>query len=220
MIAGSSSSRREFGVAMTGSAMSEQLLWCLREAQRTGSVGSGALEDHLEQAAGYFASFPPLDGVCVDLGSGGGLPALPLALAYSATSWTLVEAWERRAALLRRFVRLLDLTGRVTTVHDRAERVAQGILRGKADVVTARSFGPPAVTLECAAPMVRVGGQIVLSVREAEPPWPIDRLKQLGLVCGSDWQVGRFHYRSAESVARCPERFPRRPGQAEKSPLF
>ena len=165
---------------MTGSPMSEQLLWCLREAQRTGSVGSGALEDHLEQAAGYFASVRPLGGVCVDLGSGWGLPALPLALAHPTTSWTLVEAWERRAALLRRFVRLLELTGRVSIVHDRAERAARGILRGAADVVTARSFGPAAVTLECAAPLVRVGGQIVLSVREAETAWPIDRFEQLG----------------------------------------
>ena len=205
---------------MTGSPMSEQLFWCLREAQRTGSVGSGALEDHLEQAAGYFASGGPPGGVCVDLGSGGGLPALPLALAYPTTSWTLVEAWERRAALLRRFVRLLELTGRVSVVHDRAERAARGSLRGAADVVTARSFGPAAVTLECAAPLVRVGGQIILSVREAELPWPIDQLEQLGLGAGTDWQAGRFHYRCVESVARCPEKYPRRPGQAEKIPLF
>ena len=138
---------------MTGSPMSEQLFWCLREAQRTGSVGSGALEDHLEQAAGYFASGGPPGGVCVDLGSGGGLPALPLALAYPTTSWTLVEAWERRAALLRRFVRLLELTGRVSVVHDRAERAARGSLRGAA--TAAEVLQVPPVSLGNRTPVLR-----------------------------------------------------------------
>jgi hypothetical protein len=201
--------------------MTEQLLACLREAQRTGSVGSGALEDHLEQAAGYTAPFGGrLDGACVDLGSGGGLPALPLALAHPTTSWTLVEGWARRAALLRRFVRLLELPARVAVVAERAEIVGRGPLRGTADVVTARAFAPAAVTLECAAPLLRLGGVVVLSVRLDEPSWPSWALTELGLDGVAEWHGGRHHYRSAVAVSPCAVRLPRRPGTPEKSPLF
>jgi 16S rRNA (guanine527-N7)-methyltransferase len=206
---------------MNHEPMTEQLLACLREAQRTGSVGSGALEDHLEQALGYFAPIgSPLDGICVDLGSGGGLPALPLALTHRATSWVLVEAWERRAALLRRFVRLLELNDRVEVIADRAESVGRGSWRGTAHIVTARSFGRAAVALECAAPLLRVGGCVVLSVRDAEPAWPVTALDVLGLADPTEWQAGRFNYRSVQSVEAVADRFPRRPGLPEKSPLF
>ena len=201
--------------------MTEQLRACLREAQRTGSVGSGALEDHLEQAAGYTVPFGgQLDGTCVDLGSGGGLPALPLALAHPHTTWTLVEAWARRAALLRRFLRLLELTDRVSVMAERAELVGRGLRRATADVVTARSFAPAAVTLESAAPLLRPGGVVVLSVRVDDAAWPTPVLDELGLGRVADWQVGPHHYRSAVAVAACAERFPRRPGIPERSPLF
>ena len=48
--------------------------------------------------------------------------------------------------------------------------------------MTARSFGPPAATAECAAPLLAVGGLLVVS----EPPdgpdrWPADALAALGL---------------------------------------
>jgi 16S rRNA (guanine527-N7)-methyltransferase len=194
---------------------------CLAEAQQIGAISPGGLDDQLVQATGYFsdvAADAPLR--IVDLGSGGGLPALPLALAYRNTEWVLVEAWARRAALLRRFVRLLELRTRVSVRAERAEVVGRSDLRGWADVVTARSFGPAAVTLECAAPLLRVGGTVRLSVRADDPSWPVEVLDELGLRFDAHWQTERGEYRRCVAVRPCPAKWPRRPGVPERKPLF
>lgn len=198
-----------------------RLLGCLSDAQQIGAVGPGSLEEQVLHALGYTAGDPDLvTARAVDLGSGGGLPALPLALAYPESTWVLVETWARRATMLRRFVRELGLLGRVTVLTERAEVAGRGPNRGQADLVTARAFGPPAVALECAAPLLRVGGRVVLSVRHDEPVWPAAVLATLGLAVEGGWQVEHFAYRSATLRETCPPRFPRRSGQPERSPLF
>ena len=198
-----------------------QLLRCLGDAQRIGAVGPGSLDDQLTQALGY-AEGPTcgLAGRVVDLGSGGGLPALPLACTWPDSTWLLVESWTRRAALLRRVVRELVLGARVVVTSERAELVGHGPERGNADVVTARSFGPAAVTLECAAPLLAPGGRLLISVRASEPLWPAEGLAAVGLAFETEWRVARYAYRSLISNGRCPADFPRRPGVPERLPLF
>lgn len=194
---------------------------CLREAQRTGAVGPGDLEEQIRQALGFFDGLDLPGGArVVDLGSGGGLPALPLALAEPKTNWLLVEAWSRRAAMLRRFVRQLELQQRVRVVTGRAEDLGRGAERGQADIVVARSFGPAAVALECAAPLLRVGGVAVLSVHADDGPWPEDKLVLLGLTVDRNWRCGKFHYRAARAIELCVPRYPRSPGEPKQRPLF
>jgi 16S rRNA (guanine527-N7)-methyltransferase len=156
----------------------------------------------------------------IDLGSGGGLPALPLALTHPHTRWVLVEAWGRRAALLRRSVRTLGLVARVEVLAQRAELVGRGPHRGHADLVTARSFGPAAVTLECAAPLLRVGGEVRISVRQDEPAWPVSVLDRLGLDAPVQWTHGESAYRRCTLVRPSADDLPRRPGVPERRPLF
>ena len=194
---------------------------CLTDAQRIGAISPGGLDDQLVQATGFFADLPPdTEAFVIDLGSGGGLPALPLALRYPATRWVLVEAWARRAALLRRMVRTLDLGERVTVRAERAESVGRSELRGTVDVVTARSFGPAAVALECAAPLLRTGGEVRISVRGDDAGWPGEVRDELGLGPAVDWQVGPFHYRRCVRLGAVSPTYPRRPGVPERRPLF
>lgn len=150
------------------------------------------------------------------------MPGLVLAIALPAWRWDLVETGARRAAFLERAVRTLDLDDRVRVRHLRAEELGRiGGERATADAVTARSFGAPAVTAECAAPLLRPGGVVAVS----EPPagaaerWPVAGLERLGLAVAQ---------RRAEppalvvlrQVAPCPDRYPRRPGLPAKRPLW
>jgi 16S rRNA (guanine527-N7)-methyltransferase len=92
----------------------------------------------------------------------------------------------------------------------------------KFDLVTARSFGPPAVTAECAVRFLRVGGVLIIS----EPPgdrsderWSVKGLSLLGLVA-----QGRSRYGTAYEVL-VKERptdaeYPRPSGVPKKKPLF
>ena len=162
---------------------------------------------------------PPL---ALDLGSGGGVPGLPLALAWPLTEWVLVDAGERRAEFLGQAVAELGLGERVGVVRRRAEELGRDpAQRGRYPLVTARSFGSPAVTAECAAPLLAIGGRLIVS----EPPlatghrWPAAALAGLGL---EPERLIRLQagYQVLRQVAPCPERFPRRSGVPAKRPLF
>lgn len=74
---------------------------------------------------------------CVDLGSGGGSPAIPLKIAREQLVLTMVEARERKSAFLREAVRHLELTN-VTVLTGRAEALP-GTMNNLADVVTLRA---------------------------------------------------------------------------------
>jgi 16S rRNA (guanine527-N7)-methyltransferase len=101
----------------------------------------------------------------------------------------------------------------------RAEMVGrEDDLRGAALGVMARSFGPPAATAECAAPLLAVGGILVVS----EPPdspdrWPEAPLAALGLSASAVRVPGMKVLRQTHL---CPGVYPRRTGLPTKRPLF
>jgi 16S rRNA (guanine527-N7)-methyltransferase len=190
----------------------------LERAQRLGFLGPGPVADHLRHAEGFVAA-TTAPGQALDLGSGAGVPGLALAMLWPDSHWILLDANERRGALLEQAVAELDLIERVTVVTDRAERAARDERwRGALDLVVARSFGPPAVTAECASGFLRVGGQLLVS----EPPieddtrWPATPLAELGLT--DRGQVGPI--RVLEQLAAASEQFPRRVGMPGKRPLW
>jgi 16S rRNA (guanine527-N7)-methyltransferase len=196
------------------------LLRTLERAQQLGFLGPGPVGDHLTHAAGYLPALADVQGRIADLGSGAGVPGLPIALARPDLEVVLVDAGERRAAFLRRAVEDLGLADRVEVVLGRAESVGRSELRGRLDAVVARGFGAPAVTAECAAPLLRRGGRLLVS----EPPqggerWPPVPLAGLGLAVGRRW-TGPPALQALEQVAPCPERCPRRDGVPAKRPLF
>jgi 16S rRNA (guanine527-N7)-methyltransferase len=202
--------------------MSDGLTQVLAEAQRHGWIGQGPLDEQLRHAGAFTQLLGGGPAVIFDLGSGGGLPALPCALALPETRWVLIESQQRRADHLASAVRRLDLGDRVEVLHARAEDVGRDpARRGTADAVTSRSFGPPAVVAECAAPLLRVGGRLLVS----EPPggadrWPAEDLDELALGAAEMCDVDDLRFTAMTQVAPCSERYPRRPGAIERSPLW
>jgi 16S rRNA (guanine527-N7)-methyltransferase len=196
----------------------------LERAQGLGFLGPGPVVAHIVHSRGFAAGLDGPPGRFLDLGSGGGVPGLVLALDWPDADVVLLDAGERRCAFLREAVKRLGLDGRADVVRQRAEEAGRSAaLRGGFDLVVARSFGPPAVTAECAAPFLRVGGHLVVSEPPAEADkagrWPPEGLSALGLVVGGTWRP-EYGYQSLLQSAPCPERYPRRVGQAAKRPLF
>ena len=89
-------------------------------------------------------------------------------------------------------------------------------------MVTARGFGPPAVTAECAAPLLAVRGRLVVS----EPPeeddrrWPTKALAELGLRPSGRLEQAFARFQVLRQEQLCPVTFPRRSGVPAKRPLF
>jgi 16S rRNA (guanine527-N7)-methyltransferase len=102
-------------------------------------------------------------------------------------------------------------------------------LRGAFDLVVARGFGSPAVTAECGAPFLRVGGTLVVSepppddkavdTAEVSARWAPTGLARLGLAVGRSW-TGKYGYQALDQLEPCPPRYARRPGIPAKRPLF
>jgi len=195
------------------------LLEQLRRSQALGFLGPGPVETHVEHARAFLAALEGVAGTVVDLGSGGGVPGLVVGRARPDLHLVLLDAMAKRCRFLEAAVVALDLDAEV--VEGRAEEVARGSLRGAASAVLARSFGPPAATAECAAPLLRVAGRLIVS----EPPagvgrWPAEGLAELGLVPAARLTVGEATVQVLDQVAPCPARYPRRVGLPTKRPLF
>jgi 16S rRNA (guanine527-N7)-methyltransferase len=147
------------------------LLAALTIAQRVGVTGETDLVAAVAHARAFVRCLEevPTGSSLVDLGSGGGLPGIVIAHDRPDLRVTLVERRRSRADLLVRMAGRISRDrpsdgGRIRVTSEDAERIAtppDGF-----DAATARSFGPPEVTLRTAVDLVRAGGLVVIS----DPP--------------------------------------------------
>ena len=150
-----------FGPAVDAAAEYARLL--ATEGTVRGMIGPREVprlwERHLLNSAAI-ASLVSVGARVVDVGSGAGLPGIPLALARPDLTVTLLEPLARRVAFLTECVHRLGLE-RVTVVRGRAE---EGPIRrqlGGADVVTARAVAPLDKLAGWCLPLLRPGGLLL-----------------------------------------------------------
>ena len=208
--------------------MTDELLGLLEESRQRGFLGPGPVEVHLDHARAFVVAAEVPPSRALDLGAGGGLPGLVLAaIAWPDARWTFLDAMAKRTAFLREAVDRLGLADRVEVLTERAEVAGRDAEhRGGYDLVVARSFGPPAVVLECAAPLLRPGGRLVVS----EPPdavlaerWPPEGVRAFGGAAPRAVTAGHrheVHLVVIDQHEACPDRYPRRVGVPTKRPLF
>jgi 16S rRNA (guanine527-N7)-methyltransferase len=104
----------------------------------------------------------------VDVGSGGGLPGIPLKIARPDLEVTLIEADQAKAAFLVHACATLGLEG-VEVVARRAEEAGHDPrLREGFDVCVARALAPMPVLAELCLGLVRVGGRLLAQKTDAE----------------------------------------------------
>lgn len=108
--------------------------------------------------SGVAAPLLETEASVVDVGSGAGLPGIPLAIARPDCSVVLVEPLERRCVFLQEMVDGLNL-GNCRVVRGRADQVVDDC--GGADVVTSRAVAPLAKLSAWSAPLLRVGGHLL-----------------------------------------------------------
>lgn len=196
----------------------------LRRSRELGFLGPGPVGAHIEHASAFAPALP--DGARVlDLGSGGGVPGLVLAVQRPDLRLVLLDVRQRRVRFLDAAIHDLGVADRVDAVEGRAEDVARDpAFRHRFDAVVSRSFGAPAVTAECAVAFLRAPGGVLLV---SEPPDPADDrwssalLGELGLEDGGlvAAEADGARVRQLRVVTQCPDRYPRRSGIPAKRPL-
>lgn len=208
-----------FGVPESRAAALEQVLEHSREL---GFLGPGPSVFHVEHAL-MTVSLSPERGQLLDLGSGGGVPGLVVAVARPELEVVLLDAMAKRCDFLAESVHLMGLTDQVSVQHGRAEVLARRPdLRGQFDVVTARSFGPPAATAECSSGFLRVDGRLLVSEPPEDDPsrWPAGPLFGLGLELVGRHSDDRSTVAEFRQTELCSPEIPRRDGVPAKKPRW
>jgi 16S rRNA (guanine527-N7)-methyltransferase len=134
----------------------------------------------------------------VDLGSGAGLPGIPLAIALRDVQFTLAEVRSKRAAFLELAIERLGLSNARVHASPAQQLPAQGF-----DAATARAFAPQVEAWSVAHALLRPGGSLVLFAGErdsgrirfegAQPPTVFDPEQTLDLKAtpGDSWRTSR-----------------------------
>ncbi len=202
-----------------------RLLEILASAQSQGFLGPGDPASHLAHARGFAdaaLSCGPPPARYADMGTGGGVPGLVLAALWPDARSALIESSARRCVALRGWVEDLGLT-RVEVLEGRADSWARDPAhRETFDLVTARSFARPGITLEIAAGLACVGGIVVVSEPPvaAEERWPAHGVEELGFAPAVAVIAREAHYACLRKVRAAGAKVPRQAARLRKRPLF
>lgn len=164
----------------------------------------------------------------IDIGTGGGLPGMPLAVARPDVEFTLLDATGKKVDFLRGCVETLGLTN-ATPIQGRAEVLGhEPGHRQRYDLATVRAVGKVAEIAEYGLPMVKVGGQMLAmkgKAAEEELDAAGDALSMLGageLALIDAYPEGVDSELVLISILKdrpTPKAYPREPGVPRKSPL-
>jgi len=146
------------------------------------------------------------DGSVVDVGSGGGVPGIPLAASLPDRAVTLLEANARKCEFLRRWA-----PPNARVIQGRAEEQEPDVY----GAAVAKALAPPEVAAEWCLPLVHPGGAAILWVGSNADASRVARVAEL-LAAELEEEDGFFVLRK---VAPTPAGFPRRVGVARKRPL-
>jgi 16S rRNA (guanine527-N7)-methyltransferase len=147
------------------------------------------------------------EGPIVDVGSGGGVPGIPLAVSLPDRAFTLLEANGRKCDFLREWA-----PPNATVVQGRAEEHETD----RFGVAVAKALAPPPVAAEWCLPLVRSGGAAVLWVG---PSANLDRVVAVADQLNAELEEAPRGFIVLRKEGPTPPGFPRRTGVARKRPL-
>ena len=156
------------------------------------------------RAAELVAGF---EGPIVDVGSGGGAPGIPLALALPAREFVLLEAERRKCEFLEHWA-----PSNARVVWGRAEEQAVGW----AGVAVAKALAQPATAVEWCLPLVREGGAVILWVG---PSADREQVARVAARIAGELEDGPDGLLVLRKTGPTPSGFPRRTGVGKKRPL-
>jgi len=164
----------------------------------------------------------------IDVGTGGGLPGMPLAIARPDLRFTLIDATGKKVAFLQSCIDALALSN-VTAIQARAEILGHEVEhRHRYDLATVRAVGKVAEIAEYCLPFVRVGGRVLAMKGKAAESELALAGDALGVLGAGDLAVIEAYPEGFDSELviismlkdrQTPKAYPREPGVPRKTPL-
>lgn len=159
----------------------------------------------------------------IDIGTGGGVPGIPLAICTPDVQWALLDATTKKARFVETVVGDLGLSN-VRVLNQRSETAgAHGSPeRAAFELVVTRAVGSLSVLLELSVPFATIGG-FVFAIKGERSAGEIDEAKgalhQLHAHVTGTHQTPTGTIVIIEKQRKTPRKYPRRPGEPKRSPL-
>jgi 16S rRNA (guanine527-N7)-methyltransferase len=167
-------------------------------------------------------------GSVLDVGTGAGLPGVPLKILFPEIRLCLIDATAKKTDFLTYIVHKLDLD-HVEIITARAEEAARkDDYRERFGIVLSRAVAPLAALYELALPFCAVGGSFIAHKRGDIEKEINDAKNALGILGGRLREVKKIDLPEfpdnrclivIDKISPTPEKYPRRPGMPEKRPL-
>lgn len=195
-----------------------------------------AIKTHEGAALLHFADsltlseYLPEGAKILDIGSGAGFPAIPIAIARPDIQVTALDSTLKRVNFINSAAKMLGLDN-LTAVCHRAEDVTGSEFKESFDIVTARAVAAYPILLELCLPAVKVGGKFVAmkSKDVSRETNGIERVSKLLSISTPKFNYSEIHH-SEEVFERCivevakngptPPKYPRAYAQIKKKPIF
>ena len=176
--------------------------------------------------AGFYFDFDRKARLC-DVGAGAGFPSIPLKIVFPELHVTIVDSLNKRIQFLNALADALALED-VQFVHDRAETFGKGDFRASYDIVTARAVARLSVLSELCIPLAKQGGHFI-ALKAARGEEELEEARYaIGVMGGQIQAVETFELPDdagerqmiiIEKRSQTPNKYPRKPGTPNKSPL-
>jgi len=225
----------ELGVPLSAPVCAAMRRYCDLLAERNAVMNLTAIRGEDASARLHFLDclalvpmFPFAGASVIDVGSGAGFPGLPIRLAESTVSLTLLDAQQKRVGFLNEVCASLELDG-VRCLHARAEEASRDpALRDSFDFAVSRAVARLNVLCELCLPFVRPGGAF-LAMKSAEAEAELDEAAGAIAKLGGRAEAVRGYAIPGEQAVRrvvvirklgpTPKAYPRRFARIQASPL-
>ena len=162
----------------------------------------------------------------LDLGTGGGFPALPIKIVYPDTEMTMLDATRKKLTVLNEMTEVLGLKN-AATIWGRAEELAhQPEYRAYFDMVVSRAAMYLPALIECAVPFLKEGGMLIAYKQGSNDDEIVESAHALDelnaeITGQALYSIGGDARRliMIEKTGPTPDKYPRRPGKPTKNPL-
>ncbi|APT75704.1 hypothetical protein XO10_03935 [Marinitoga sp. 1135] len=161
----------------------------------------------------------------IDIGTGGGIPGIPLSIIYNNVDFTLLDSIEKKINAVKYFIKTLNINN-ANSVNSRVELFSKEH-REEYDYATAKAVSRSDILLEYAAPLLKIGGMLFLykgpTYITEEKKYLEIAAEKIGFKIEKEINYQLFdkerYFIILKKEIETPKKYPRKVGMAVRKPL-